>query len=641
MQKIFRRYLIIIMSAAIFLIMAGNCIFQVRALERQQYSSFSEKISQVIHTMENNQTEMADIERNLDEDYLTRAKAAAYVFEQNEDVLHDVKELQNLARLLDVDELHVIDENGILVYSSVPKYIGLNFYDHDQTREFVKILESDEETYLIQETRPNAAEDKIMKYIGVSRKDQKGIIQIGLKPVRQLEAEERNTYAYIFSRFPTDTGEEYFVVSYDTGELLGHTNGVSEENQNVHVIERMTDCEKGAFKKMEDGKIKYIVTRRYEDVLIGVSVSVEKMFSKLWEDMIITFVYLLFLEIMIVMLLNYLVKKKVVEGIHGILKDLSQITNGNMDTTVSVGGNPEFEELSSGINMMVKSIEKNSNRLSKIIEISGLPLAAFEYQKGIEHVFVTSGTRELLNLEMEEMDCLCRNAQLFYGKIHELMQNPLKGETDVFCVGEQKYIRIHFSEDTDGFLGIITDVTRYAIEKQRIQYDNNHDPLTGLGKYPYFKQRAAEKLANMAEGELCACVMLDLDAFKEINDTYGHDKGDLYLQSFAGIMRRMPKEHCLLCRRAGDEFSMMIYGYADREEIRALLHEFWGMLEKADVPLAEQKRSIRASGGVSWCEDPKMDIAVLLSQADEALYSAKRKGKGCFEECIYKEKEMD
>lgn len=131
------------------------------------------------------------------------------------------------------------------------------------------------------------------------------------------------------------------------------------------------------------------------------------------------------------------------------------------------------------------------------------------------------------------------------------------------------------------------------------------------------------------------CVMLDLDSFKEINDTYGHDKGDIYLRSFADIMRMMPKEHCLVCRRAGDEFSMMIYGYTDREEIRALLHEFWGMLEEANVSLSEQTRNIRASGGVAWCDNPGMDIAVLLSQADEALYSAKRKGKGCFEEYIY------
>lgn len=635
MQKIFRKYLIIIMTAYIFLILAANFIFQMRSLKTQQYNNFSDKIDQIILTIKNNQIELADIERNLNEDYLTRARAAAYVFETNEDILNNVEELQNLAGLLDVDEIHVVDESGILIYSSVPQYIGMNFYDNEQTKEFTSILNGTDESYLIQDTQPNAAENKIMKYVGVARKGAKGIIQVGLEPTRLIEAQERNTYEYIFSKFPTDEGEDLFAVSNETGELIGHTNSIDEENREIHQLNRIYDCENGSFKQMEDGKIKYIVTRQYEDVLIGAAVPIDIMYGSIWVNMAVTFLYLLLLEIIIIMLLNYLVKKKVVDGIHGILNDLSQITDGNIDTKVVVSGSPELEELSDGINTMVRSIEKNSDRMAKIIDMSGMPLAAFEYQKGIKRVFVTSNIQELLEIGGNEMKKLCRDAGAFYEKINQIMQRPIDGETEIFRIGELKYVRILLSNESEGFLGIIMDVTKEVIEKKQIQYDNNHDPLTGLSTYPYFKQRASEVISNIKPGNVCACVMMDLDLFKEINDTYGHDMGDLYLKSFAAILRKLPKEHCIVSRRAGDEFSMIVFDYAHREEIIEVLKNLWTMLKETEVKLSGQHtRNISASGGIAWVNGKKDDLSILMSNADKALYKAKRKGKSHYESYI-------
>lgn len=129
-----------------------------------------------------------------------------------------------------------------------------------------------------------------------------------------------------------------------------------------------------------------------------------------------------------ILLLNYLVKQKVINGIHDILGNLDAITNGNLDTEVSVTGNHEFEELSKSINTMVRSIVNLSNRISAIIEISGIPLAAFEFERGI-----------------------------------------------------------HLSESPEGYLGIITDVTEDILQKIQLCYENSHDPLTGLYKFDFFK----------------------------------------------------------------------------------------------------------------------------------------------------------
>lgn len=311
----------------------------------------------------------------------------------------DVEELQYLAKLLNVDEIHVIDENGIIVSASVERYIGLDMSKHPQTQEFMPLLDGGEDAYLIQDPQPNAAEGEIRQYVGVARRDQKGIVQVGFKPTRKLEAESRNTYEYIFAKFPTDEGEELYVVDTATGEVSGHSEGMEQDfNAECYKLSRLLACDKGAFVQGRNGEMMYVVSLPYDEMLVCAAFPRSVLFEKLVVNVLFIFLCLLCIEIAVILLLNYLVKRKVIDGIHHINDNLAAITNGNLDVQVAVGGNREFEELSSGINTMVKSIVSVSNRISAIIDMSGIPLAAFEYKCGENYVFVTSGVGELLAL---------------------------------------------------------------------------------------------------------------------------------------------------------------------------------------------------------------------------------------------------
>lgn len=631
MQRIFKKYTIIIMTIAILSILVINFYFSVNSLERQQVDAFKAKIDQIIHTIENNQEELGAIKQNLDEDYLTRARAAAYVVEKNPDVLNSVEELRELAALLDVDELHVTESDAIIRYSSVPEYIGLDFHNGEQMRGFLPIFESDgEDKYIIQEAQPNTAEGKMMKYVGVSRKGVKGLVQVGLEPVRQMEAQERNTYDYIFSRFPTDVGEDFFAVDMENGEIVAYT-GDSRDVSGVGAlnIQELEKFGKGSYNKMENGEEYYIVTECHEDILIGASISRKTLFHTFWRNILLTFVYLFVVEVIAVLLLNYLVKQKVVKGIQQIRDALITITNGDLNTSVDVGGNPEFEDLSQGINRMVKSVVSSSDRISKIIDMSEIPLAAFEYQDDMKHVFVTSRLNELLEITEERLNEVSRDSEAFLRMVKTIMEHPEENENNVYSISSSKYVRIHFTVEPSGYYGAVTDVTKEILEKRRMLYENNHDQLTGLSRYAYFKQRAALILDNMEKGEVCACVMIDLDAFKKINDTYGHDVGDYYLQEFAGILKELPHEHCLVARRSGDEFCILAHGYKDAKEIEHLLAGFWDCLGRKSVCLAGKEYcTISASGGYTCTKGEKVEIESLLKQADQALYNVKRENKG-------------
>ncbi len=637
MQKTFIRYTVFIITSAILVILFFNFLFNLHFLEARQFEVFYEKTEQMIHTLENNQEELRLLNDSLDEDYLTRAKAAAYVLDRQEEISMDVEEMQYLADLLNVDELHVINENGIIEAGSVSRYVGFDMANHAQTSPFLDLIgRGDENAYLIQEAQPNAAEGNIMQYVGVARKEQDGVVQVGFTPTRQLEAQSRNTYDYIFSKFPTDIGEELFVVDTSTGNVLGHSNGLNQDfSFDCYRLGLLLGCAEGACEKGRDGQVMYVVSRQYEDVLLCAALPLNVLYQKLWGNVLITLIYLLFIEAVVILLLNYLIKRKVIGGIHDIIENLDSITNGNLDTKITVEGNLEFKELSRGINAMVKSIISLSDRISSIIELSGIPLAAFEYERGLNHVFVTSGLSGLLGLSDRKAAELYHDSALFDQYIRAVTENPVKGEDQVYQIENDRYLHIYISESPDGFQGIITDVTKDILQKRQMQYENTHDPLTGLYKFDHFKQLSAEALSEMAAGKTAAMAMLDLDHFKSVNDTYGHDAGDLYLQSFANIMHSMPAEHFLCARRSGDEFCMLIFDCEDRAHVVRHLDFFYEMLHKSSVALSgEQSKTISASCGFALAEETGINIGTLLSRADEALYEVKRSTKGKYAEYL-------
>lgn len=118
--------------------------------------------------------------------------------------------------------------------------------------------------------------------------------------------------------------------------------------------------------------------------------------------------------------------------------------------------------------------------------------------------------------------------------------------------------------------------------------------------------------------------MMDLDKFKNINDTYGHDFGDVYLKHMAKEMLCLPKEHCIAARRSGDEFCLFLYGYSTREELLDAADSFWKQLAEETLVFPDgTARAIGVSGGLAWAQE-HVSFPRMMYNADVALYQAKR-----------------
>lgn len=161
------------------------------------------------------------------------------------------------------------------------------------------------------------------------------------------------------------------------------------------------------------------------------------------------------------------------------------------------------------------------------------------------------------------------------------------------------------------------------------------DQLTGLANRWSFERWATEKLATVdSERSLTALVFLDIDDFKNINDSYGHDVGDSVLQHFANrlsnnIRTRDRKRHeydYSIARFAGDEFVLMLYDIPNRKDLDGILNRICGLFESG-CQTNERIKELTLSVGVSLYPQDAKELHELTRCADKAMYVAKHSGK--------------
>ena len=175
------------------------------------------------------------------------------------------------------------------------------------------------------------------------------------------------------------------------------------------------------------------------------------------------------------------------------------------------------------------------------------------------------------------------------------------------------------------------ELAQLALEHDRLQrqlsHQAQHDALTGLPNRMLLEDRLEQAIraARRHDSSLGVCY-LDLDRFKQINDTLGHGVGDRYLQTVTRILREGCREIDTLARQGGDEFILLLPDLADAEEGLAVAERILGRLAEPFL-LGETKFSAAASVGISLYPQHGDSPMTLLQHADTALYAAKRAGR--------------
>ncbi len=165
------------------------------------------------------------------------------------------------------------------------------------------------------------------------------------------------------------------------------------------------------------------------------------------------------------------------------------------------------------------------------------------------------------------------------------------------------------------------DVTTRLEAEQALAFQATHDPLTGLPNRLLLQQRLSEVIADPARRS-AALLLLDLDRFKEINDTLGHGTGDAVLQEVGRRLEGIVRDGDLVARLGGDEFAIVL-PTVDEATVMTLAGRLSAAL-KVPIPVPGYALDIDAGIGVALYPDHGNDAQTLLQHADVAMYEAKR-----------------
>ncbi|HUW49960.1 MAG TPA: diguanylate cyclase [Sulfuricella sp.] len=180
------------------------------------------------------------------------------------------------------------------------------------------------------------------------------------------------------------------------------------------------------------------------------------------------------------------------------------------------------------------------------------------------------------------------------------------------------------------FVSVFSDITERKQREDKIRYQAYHDVLTNLPNRRLFHDRLATALLQARrEGEMLAVMFLDLDHFKQVNDTLGHDVGDLLLQEVAERLKKCIRQGDTLSRFGGDEFVLLLPKIKSVRNPLMLAEKIINVFG-APVILSGRELDAKVSIGISLFPKDGDEPGALVKKADEAMYLAKQKGRNNF-----------
>ena len=230
-----------------------------------------------------------------------------------------------------------------------------------------------------------------------------------------------------------------------------------------------------------------------------------------------------------------------------------------------------------------------------------------------------------------------------YRTLEPYIRRALAGETVVFeeydegagehdVAYEVTYIPQPGSEGAGivGFHVMRQDITSHRREKKQLMMLSQIDALTGLtNRAGFFQKLESAMLNSTAKASLMAVMYMDVDNFKPVNDTYGHNTGDALLKAFSGRLTHTVRASDTVARLGGDEFTIIMENLGRPEDASAIAAKIVSAMQ-APFKLGEVTVSVSTSIGLAFFQGGPLEPEELLKQADMLLYQAKQAGRNTF-----------
>ena len=296
----------------------------------------------------------------------------------------------------------------------------------------------------------------------------------------------------------------------------------------------------------------------------------------------------------------------------------------------------------------------NARRLAE----QGLQLAALVYQNSSEAMMITDADNRIISINpaftactgYSTEDVLGQNPRIlssdrqdkaFYEAMWHALNTTGRWEGEIYnrrknaeVYVEWVIINTVFNEEHEvqKRVALFYDMTEQKKNEELIWRQANYDPLTGLPNRRLFADRLQQELIKARrEQTVLALLFIDLDHFKDVNDSLGHEVGDALLIDAAKRLSHCVRQSDTVARLGGDEFTIIVTDLSDSRDISSIARSIIASLEQP-FELAGNSLSVSASIGIALYPTDTENYEDLLRYADQAMYAAKNKGRNgyCF-----------
>ena len=223
--------------------------------------------------------------------------------------------------------------------------------------------------------------------------------------------------------------------------------------------------------------------------------------------------------------------------------------------------------------------------------------------------YLRTGQAKIIGIRSREVTAVRKNGEQF----------PMELSASEMVLGEQRY-----------FVGIVRDISERKRAEEKIAHLAHYDYLTGLPNRALFLDNLEHSVSLAKRNHYNVAVLfLDLDGFKKVNDTFGHDTGDLLLQEVSRRFKATLRASDTVARVGGDEFIFVLNEIGDDENAALMAKKIITVLSEP-LELKGRRCHVGGSIGISLYPEDSTNPDALIKQADDAMYLAKQSGKNTY-----------
>lgn len=588
----------------------------------------SQMISQVEDTYDQSEEKLKSNEEVFKSYYLNRVYAIDYILSNNPKENLNIESLEKISRLMDIEAIYLIDNNGIIVLSDDESSIGLDLLNSKSAHKFWKLIKSNNSNdYVIDLDAISIIGNEEKIYIGIkSTLEDYSVIQIAVDREALKSIGEKDSIQYIIKSIPTIYERTIFIVNEETGSLEGITVNNEQDlvfdgiDNNKDFIKKLHDLTKASLAKI-NGKYRYVKTRIVGDYIIGGYIDADFVYNGLALEIIYLTLGILIVFLVMILIFKFIMKKYILTDIFSIGKNIKSLITGNYNIEFDVMQETELKEVARMLNYLKDSYKYKSERMTRIMSTISSHIAIFECLYLINRNFFSDNIQEILGLDDERWEEISKEPKKFQNYIESIEKSG-----SVVNVNNKFLSIVSFKKEGE-FYGMILDKTYEEEARNRIEKISETDGLTKLLNRRGLENRLKDIFkSNNSNGVL---IIFDLDNFKSVNDILGHPIGDEVLKIFSRCLTNSFRENDIISRIGGDEFVVFIN---KNMELDTLSKKLDGLLNniRSDLNYYYKNYGLSTSIGVAYRDNHINTYEELYEEADKGLYKAKNLGKDGF-----------